>query len=171
MDRIGGGPAVRRGLLTSAGAPLAPVTVGNATDTVAGLNTQAVMWDNYNPAATTGVLNTVTLQNSGITASYAFFTINSSGVITDISATITTDLSSVSGTTNSVSLASPLAINAGDFIGIWFDAGTGGIRFANVAAGFSRKYIASPIAKPSIGATLTADATTSSTHWLIAATT
>lgn len=169
MDRIGGGPAVRRGLLTAQQAA-ATVTVGNSTDASAGSTGAGVMWGDFNPASATGVLNTATIQNVSITASYAIFTISPSNVITDISATITTDLPSTSGTPNTIPLPAPLAVNAGDHIGIWISGTTGGVRYA-AATGFGRKYITSAITKPTVGATLTPDGTLTDTHWLLAATT
>lgn len=166
--------AVRRRLLAAISAAAAsggPITVGNSTDTVIGSTTASLAWTTVNPASATGFLNSATFVLSALSAlDYALFTISPAGIVTDTSATITTN--SASGV-NNITLPAPLAVNAGDHLGIWVASGSLPLSRAT-SAGFTEPYRASgTIAKPAVGTNLTPSATSTRTtdHFLLSAST
>lgn len=143
------------------------LTVGNSTDSVAAARTVGITWGDHAPATSAGVLNNaVVVMGSATTIDFAFFTVSPAGLVTAITATITTNLSIGS---NAIALPAPLTVNSGDYIGIWFNGSTVSQSQAN-ATGFTA-WARGVVTKPVAGDTLTPLTTYADFHWLTSAAT
>jgi hypothetical protein len=143
---------MRRSLLTRGGPPF--TSVGSSTGVVSSGLSRFISISGAYPADGTGFINTVSIRSANTeTSPFSIFTCSPTFVCTDI--VDETDTVSSSTTVNRIfTMDRPLAVNKGDYIGVYSSDGFNVWRSLDGASGINT-WLATAGTRPSPGGTIT----------------